>query len=151
MDKHPPISRTTRYYCLLLGSRFKLTISDVGYDCDVPESPPDSLSRQKTSLSLPKTCRAATTEMMASVSMAMTALPRTFSSSQLVPCTVPAANTHMLLRPLLPGWRGILDCSYGCACVLYGQRLAADNHKCLVAACGCSCVRAVSWAFVHGS
>ena len=58
--------------------------------CQGAASSPDSLSRQNTSRSLPKTCKEATTEMMARVSMAMTALPRTFSSSQLVPCTVPA-------------------------------------------------------------
>ena len=45
--------------------------------------------------SLPKTCSEATVEMAASVSIVLTAFPRTSSSSQLVPCTAPAHRTRL--------------------------------------------------------
>jgi len=57
---------------------------------------PAADSRQKMRRSLPKTCREATVEMAASVSIVFTAFPRTSSSSQLVPCTAPAHGILLL-------------------------------------------------------
>ena len=49
--------------------------------------------------------------MMARVSMAITALPRTFSSSQAVPCTAPAPSSNFFLSCRLYICDKLLDLS----------------------------------------
>ena len=67
----------------------------------VDGSAPEADSRQKMRRSLPKTCREATVDMAASVSIVFTALPLTSSSSQLVPCTAPACMCLAVTRRCL--------------------------------------------------